>query len=333
MAVTLNGESFSLSDFRGLGHSATLPAGNGQPAQPRFPDRVFSQMLVELEKATQTVNSTSTDSLAIASSGSISPNIGIGKNFAIGARLRLSRTSNPTTHYMEGILTAYTSSTGASSITLDNSLGSGVYSAWSIGIAGDKGETGSVWRSGSGAPSNSLGDDGDFYIDTATADVYQKASGTYSVVINIMGATGGGLAAVVNDTTPELGGDLDALGFAINNVRGYNAGATVQGELADGLIEKRFYFTSAARVYKVKAKLLAGTITLQLRKNGSQVISFSASPSETIPVTTSLVEHTISEGGDAYVQFAQGDYIDFTLSSNASAYDLLVLFDVRENFA
>jgi hypothetical protein len=44
---------------------------------------------------------------------------------------------------------------------------------------------GTTWRVDTGAPSDSLGDNGDFYINTATSDVYYKASGTYSIIGNI----------------------------------------------------------------------------------------------------------------------------------------------------
>lgn len=50
--------------------------------------------------------------------------------------------------------------------------------------------TGSVWRVGSGAPADTLGTNGDFYLDEATSDVYQKASDAYSLVANIRGAQG-----------------------------------------------------------------------------------------------------------------------------------------------
>jgi hypothetical protein len=58
------------------------------------------------------------------------------------------------------------------------------------GATGAAGADGATWRSGSGAPANSLGVNGDYYLDTATGDVYKKAAGTYSVVGNIKGPTG-----------------------------------------------------------------------------------------------------------------------------------------------
>ncbi len=48
----------------------------------------------------------------------------------------------------------------------------------------------SVWRDGAGAPSNALGADGDYYLNTTNGDVYEKDAGSYSVVGNIKGADG-----------------------------------------------------------------------------------------------------------------------------------------------
>ena len=50
------------------------------------------------------------------------------------------------------------------------------------GAAGAAGSPGTTWRHGSGAPSNSLGVDGDFYVDTVTDFYYQRASGVYTQV-------------------------------------------------------------------------------------------------------------------------------------------------------
>ncbi len=60
----------------------------------------------------------------------------------------------------------------------------------SNGTNGTNGAPGSVWRSGSGAPSNGTGIDGDYYLRTSNGDVYTRASGTYSVTGNIKGADG-----------------------------------------------------------------------------------------------------------------------------------------------
>lgn len=57
-------------------------------------------------------------------------------------------------------------------------------------LMGPDGAAGATWRNGAGAPSNGTGADGDYYLDTATGDVYKRASGAYSVVGNIKGSAG-----------------------------------------------------------------------------------------------------------------------------------------------
>lgn len=49
---------------------------------------------------------------------------------------------------------------------------------------------GTVWRDGSGVPSNALGINGDYYLDTDTGDIYKKAAGAYSSVGNLTGPIG-----------------------------------------------------------------------------------------------------------------------------------------------
>jgi hypothetical protein len=78
-----------------------------------------------------------------------------------------------------------------------SSLADGYILVWDASINKFKSATnnivGALWRVGSGVPSNSLGIDGDFYLDTATSDVYSKASGVYTLVANIKGEPGGSI--------------------------------------------------------------------------------------------------------------------------------------------
>ena len=46
------------------------------------------------------------------------------------------------------------------------------------------------WLSGSSAPANSLGKDGDYYLNTASGDVSAKSAEAWSVVANVVGSTG-----------------------------------------------------------------------------------------------------------------------------------------------
>lgn len=60
------------------------------------------------------------------------------------------------------------------------------------GANGTNGAPGSVWREGAGVPSNSLGINGDFYLDGNTGNVYERVSGSYVLRCNIQGPAGSG---------------------------------------------------------------------------------------------------------------------------------------------
>lgn len=64
-------------------------------------------------------------------------------------------------------------------------------SSWQDEVSqGAAGADGATWLSGSGAPGSSTGKDGDFYLDTASYDIYKKTSGEWGKIGNIKGATG-----------------------------------------------------------------------------------------------------------------------------------------------
>lgn len=59
------------------------------------------------------------------------------------------------------------------------------------GADGTDGTDGNTWYSGSGAPDDGDGVDGDYYLNETNQDVYKKASGTWgSVLLNIKGVAG-----------------------------------------------------------------------------------------------------------------------------------------------
>jgi len=83
---------------------------------------------------------TSTTSLAIGT-GSKASTTQAGRAYVVGSRVRMSSAAN-TSNYMEGIVTAYNSGTGA--ITIDVAIvgGSGTYADWNFSLAGNKGDAG-----------------------------------------------------------------------------------------------------------------------------------------------------------------------------------------------
>ena len=92
---------------------------------------------------------------------------------------------------------------------LDNATGNVYYltgGVWTIttNIFGSAGSNGSTILNGSGVPAPTLGTNGDYYIDTATNDLYFNTSGSWNIVGNIQGAAGAnGVALLHNDVTVE----------------------------------------------------------------------------------------------------------------------------------
>jgi hypothetical protein len=96
--------------------------------------------------------------------------------------------------------------------------------AWSLtgnilGPAGPTGAAGATIRDGAGVPSNSLGADGDYYIDNTNGDFYLKASGSYSLVANftIRGADGGFSFGFLFETSTASGASADHVRLASTN--------------------------------------------------------------------------------------------------------------------
>ncbi|MGT3783795.1 hypothetical protein ACVTE8_14635, partial [Staphylococcus aureus] len=62
----------------------------------------------------------------------------------------------------------------------------------------------SVWRNGIGAPANTVGNNGDYYLDDGNGNVYAKSAGVYSIVANIAGPQGvAGAAGAAGATGPQ----------------------------------------------------------------------------------------------------------------------------------
>ncbi|MEO0795556.1 MAG: hypothetical protein AAFX93_10350 [Verrucomicrobiota bacterium] len=60
-------------------------------------------------------------------------------------------------------------------------------STWISLTSGVGGSGGSSWFNGAGAPDGATGDNGDYYLNTVTGDVYEKLSGTWGVIANLTG--------------------------------------------------------------------------------------------------------------------------------------------------
>jgi hypothetical protein len=79
-----------------------------------------------------------------------------------------------------------------------------------VGGPGDPGDPGVQFYFGTGVPAGGLGVDGDVYLRTANDDLYQKISGTWTVIGNLRGATGAagdGIASYLwqSESPPQTG--------------------------------------------------------------------------------------------------------------------------------
>ena len=92
---------------------------------------------------------TSTTSLTIGA-GVQTLTIATGKAYNTGSRVRIASTAAPTTVYMDGPVTSYTSATGVLVVTVDTTLGAGTLTAWTISLVGSPGTTGTNGTNGTG---------------------------------------------------------------------------------------------------------------------------------------------------------------------------------------
>jgi hypothetical protein len=111
--------------------------------------------------------------------------------------LAYSKSDNEEYIYDGSNWVAFTGSDGPSAYDVAVAEGFvGDEAAWLASLVGPQGNpgasgtAGSVWRDGAGAPSNGLGVNGDYYLNSTNGDVYYKSAGTYSVVANIKGIQG-----------------------------------------------------------------------------------------------------------------------------------------------
>ncbi len=87
------------------------------------------------------------------------------------------------------------------------------------GPPGAAGAPGSVWRDGTGAPSNALGINGDYYLNDANGDVYYKSAGAYTIVANIKGTTGStGATGASGTASLTTKGDVQGFDTAANRI-------------------------------------------------------------------------------------------------------------------
>ena len=87
-----------------------------------------------------------------------------GLAYLIGSRVRIVENARPTTVWMEGPVTAYTSSSGAMQVSVDTiasgSGGGGPYTDWNLSVAGQVGAAGATGATGAQGPQGIQGPSG-----------------------------------------------------------------------------------------------------------------------------------------------------------------------------
>ncbi len=127
------------------------------------------------------------------------------------------------------------------------------------GEPGTKGENGSMWYTGTSAPLDTLGKDGDLYLNTTTSAVYQKVSGFWgSPVCNIKGEQGEpGEKGEPGQNGTGSGGSVD-LSSVENRLN------AIENELANGKVPISKLETYTDEVIYDKYNLLNDTNTYSL---------------------------------------------------------------------
>jgi hypothetical protein len=134
--ATLNSNTYSDgSTDEGTGVKYLANGGHKENLVPMMSDFV-SEANARIALTGASLAATSSSSMTIANTGSIAFTMQTGKGFAVNSRIRVA---NSTTNWMEGTITAFNQSTGATTFTADLKSGSGTYTSWVICIAGAPG--------------------------------------------------------------------------------------------------------------------------------------------------------------------------------------------------
>ncbi|MGH8123923.1 MAG: hypothetical protein ACREPT_14270, partial [Rudaea sp.] len=260
-----------------------------------------------------------------------------------------------------GSSTSLIGPTGATGATGTTGAAGATGATGAAGSAGSAGANGATWRTGSGVPSNSLGVDGDLYLRTATSDVYQRASGTYSIVANILGATGStgatgpsGAGYLATSATSLTTAGSGSKSFTTQSGLAYSVGARVRatssgtGDWMEGVVTS---YSSTTLVVAMDNNSGTGThadwninvagqstgITgpsgpiglsggsLNLSVNTSSVSN--ASTAETGLMTYTLAASLLQNAGDNFSFVAQG-----SIANNSNAKRLKVIFGAATIF-
>lgn len=132
------------------GQILTIRSATSLPAFTSLEPRVWFQAEVEDNLPTY-FGGTSSSSVSVSTG---SKSIVVAERelaYDVGSRIRVAKTSTPTTVWMEGIVTSYNRSTQTIVFTADAFLGTGSHTGWSVSLAGERGVIGPPGDSALGA--------------------------------------------------------------------------------------------------------------------------------------------------------------------------------------
>lgn len=177
-------------------------------------------------------SATSTTSLTIGA-GSKTLTIQTGKSIVVGMTVKIAYTTTPTS-WMCGDVTAYDSGTGALTVNVTDTNGSGTYAAWTVSLSGIKGATGATGATGA------KGDTGSMATISRSASAYNSTGIPNSAVnrflwvatvactvTSIKGWRVGGSGAVINARKNGSSNHL-ASGLSLTSASAVLDGGTAQ---------------------------------------------------------------------------------------------------------
>lgn len=168
---------------------------------------------------------TSTSSNTIAT-GAKTFVIQANRSFVPGSSVTVAATASPANNLMTGVVTAYNPTTGAITVEVLDTRGSGTYTAWTISLTGLRGVTG---PSGIPTPLRKVANYTASPLDRLECDT---TTGAFTVTLPPTPTLGDRVTVWDGGATPT------SQGFAANNLTIARNGSTIHG-LAEDLIVKR----------------------------------------------------------------------------------------------
>jgi hypothetical protein len=212
---TVNGVEYTESDFARYGYITAFPA-------------VLADIIAHVANS---LTGTSSSSIAVGT-GSKSLTASTGRSWIVGQPVRVARTSAPTTTYMDGTVTAYSSSSGAMTVNVTATGGSGTHTDWSISVTGTAGGGGGFTGPGSSTDNAVVRFDGAGGSTVQNSGVIISDANAVTGVASLTLASGATVTEFSTDDT--MVGDSDSAVPTEQAVKAYVDGYRATARFAKG---------------------------------------------------------------------------------------------------